>query len=106
MRRAGRLVVRLVKILAVLVALILVAVVVLGAVTTERGLPRTTGTIAEEGLHRAATETRDRSGIIQITADDPHDLFMAQGFVHAQERMWQMEISGRFGAGRLAELFG
>ena len=52
------------------------------------------------------TVIRDATGIIQITADDQHDLFMAQGYVHAQERMWQMEISRRIGAGRLSELFG
>ena len=52
------------------------------------------------------TVVRDCAGIIQITADNPHDLFLAQGYVHAQERMWQMEISRRIGAGRLSELFG
>src|SRR5439155_22468905 len=39
-------------------------------------------------------------------ASTPHDLFFAQGYVHASERMWQMEIFRRIGAGRLAELFG
>ena len=52
------------------------------------------------------TVQRDSSGIIQITAEDRHDLFLAQGYTHAQERMWQMEISRRIGAGRLSELFG
>jgi penicillin amidase len=57
-------------------------------------------------LHNPVTVVRDRYGILQITADDPHDLFLAQGYAHAQERMWQMEISRRIGAGRLSELFG
>ena len=78
----------------------------MGAITTQRGWPVTTGMLTVAGLHRPVTVQRDRSGIIQITAEDRHDLFLAQGYAHAQERMWQMEISRRIGAGRLSELFG
>ena len=106
MRRAGGLAIGLVKLVALLLALALIAVVVMGAITTQRGWPQTTGTIAVAGLRGQATVTRDRAGIIQISADNPHDLFLAQGYAHAQERMWQMELSRRIGAGRLAELFG
>lgn len=106
MRRAGRLVWRLVQVVVVLLIFALLAVAVMGAVTTQRGWPQTTGTIVIDGLHHPVSVIRDGSGIIQITADDRHDLFLAQGYVHAQERMWQMEISRRIGAGRLSELFG
>ena len=110
MRRAlgfgGRLVVRLFTFLVVAIILVLLALLVMGTITTQRGWPQTTGTIALSGLTRPVTVIRDFAGIIQITADTPHDLFMAQGYVHAQERMWQMEISRRIGAGRLSELFG
>jgi penicillin amidase len=106
MRRAGRLVVGLVQLAVLLLILALLAVLVMGAVTTQRGWAQTSGTLTVKTLHRPVTVQRDRSGIIQITADDRHDLFVAQGYVHAQERMWQMEISRRIGAGRLAELFG
>ncbi|MEO8273538.1 MAG: penicillin acylase family protein [Chloroflexota bacterium] len=106
MRLAGRLVVQLVQLVVLLLILALLAVVVMGAVTTQRGWAQTSGTLTVKALHRPATVQRDRAGIIQITADDRHDLFVAQGYVHAQERMWQMEISRRIGAGRLAELFG
>ena len=84
----------------------IVALVVLGSITTQRGWPETSGTLVVAGLEGPATVVRDAHGIIQITADSPHDLFLAQGYVHAQERMWQMEMSRRIGAGRLAELFG
>lgn len=97
---------RLVTLLVLLLVVALIGVAVMGAIATERGWPQTTGTIAVKGLHGSVTVVRDRAGIIQITADDRHDLFMAQGYVHAQERMWQMEISRRIGAGRLSELFG
>ncbi|MBF8290419.1 MAG: peptidase penicillin amidase [Chloroflexi bacterium] len=73
---------------------------------TGRGLPQTDGTIQIEGLHAPVTVIRDTAGIIQIRADDPHDLFLAQGYAHAQERMWQMEVWRHIGAGRLSELFG
>jgi penicillin amidase len=106
MRRLGRLIGWLIQLVAMLVVLAIIALVVMGAITTQRGWPQTTGTIAVKGLHDAVTVVRDGSGIIQLTADDPHDLFFGQGYVHAQERMWQMEISRRIGAGRLSELFG
>jgi penicillin amidase len=102
----GRLVVRLFKLVVLVVILALLAVLVMGAITTSRGWPQTTGTIAIDGLTGNVRVVRDNAGILHLTADDPHDLFMAQGYVHAQERMWQMEISRRIGAGRLAELFG
>jgi penicillin amidase len=110
MRRAAGLVARvlsrLFQLALVLVTLAIVVVMVFGAITTQRGWPQTSGQITIDGLHALVTVIRDRYGIIQITADDPHDLFMAQGYAHAQERMWQMEISRRIGAGRLSELFG
>jgi hypothetical protein len=107
MGRAGGLVARafsrLVQVAILLISLSLVAVMVLGAIVTQRGWPQTSGTIALAGLHQQTQVVRDGNGILQITADDVHDLFMAQGYAHAQERMWQMEISRRIGAGRLSE---
>ena len=49
---------------------------------------------------------RDQWGIPHIYADHPRDAFRAQGYVHAQDRLWQMEINRRVGRGCLAELFG
>jgi penicillin amidase len=106
MRLAGRLVWGVVKLVVTLLVVAIAVVMVMGAITTQRGWPQTTGTITVAGLHQSVTVARDRYGIIQITAEDRHDLFLAQGYVHAQERMWQMEVSRRIGAGRLSELFG
>ncbi len=92
-----------------LVAVIVIAVVgvvaLLGSIT-RRGLPQTSGSIHVPGLHAAVTVGRDEQGILQIVADDPHDLFVAQGYAHAQERMWQMEVWRHISSGRLSELFG
>jgi penicillin G amidase len=49
---------------------------------------------------------RDRWGVPHIYASNVLDLAFAQGFVHAQDRLWQMELNRRTGRGLLSELFG
>src|SRR5262249_11003627 len=49
---------------------------------------------------------RDTDGVPLITAGDDEDAAFGLGFVHAQERLFQMELQRRYGAGRLAEIFG
>ena len=73
---------------------------------TGRALPQTTGTLRIPGLEGSATIRRDVHGVAQIGASTPHDLFLAQGYAHAQERMWQMEVWRHISSGRLSELFG
>ena len=73
---------------------------------SHRALPTTSGSLKAPGLTAPVSVTRDASGIINITATTPHDLFLAQGYSHAQERFWQMEVWRHIGAGRLSELFG
>ncbi|HZO22631.1 MAG TPA: penicillin acylase family protein [Steroidobacteraceae bacterium] len=63
----------------------------------EREVPR---------LHHAVRVQRDTWGVAHIYAQDEHDLFFAQGFVVAQDRLFQMELWKRSGQGRLAELLG
>jgi penicillin amidase len=92
--------------LLVLVLVVVIAVVGLLAAITGRALPQTSGSLHLPGLHAPAYVERDASGIAEIVAEDPHDLFMAQGYVHASERFWQMEVWRHIGAGRLSELFG
>lgn len=69
-------------------------------------LPRVAGTLKLPGLHNAVEVLRDRWGVPHIYAAGNHDLFMALGYVHAQDRLWQMELNRRTGHGRLAEVFG
>jgi penicillin amidase len=64
------------------------------------------GTVRVPGLAAPVEVIRDETGIVHIYADTPDDLFFAQGFVHASERMWQMEVFRHIGAGRVSELFG
>ena len=77
-----------------------------GWYTVQRSFPQTTGTIEVVGLEKAVTVQRDGSGIPSITAESSQDLFFAQGYVHAQDRFWEMDFRRHLTAGRLSELFG
>ncbi|PYQ66542.1 MAG: penicillin acylase family protein, partial [Acidobacteria bacterium] len=67
-------------------------------------LARTSGTVRIPSLRRPVTVLRDRWGVPHIFAETQDDLFLAQGFVAAQDRLWQLEIWRRTGEGRLAEI--
>ena len=69
-------------------------------------LPETSGRIALAGLGAEVTVTRDAHGIPTIRAQSDADAAFALGFVHAQDRFFQMDLMRRYGAGRLAEWFG
>src|SRR5262249_15964572 len=58
------------------------------------------------GLKEAARVVRDTHGVAHIQAQNDHDLFFLQGTVHAEDRLFQMDVSRRVGRGRLAELLG
>lgn len=74
--------------------------------TVRHSFPQTSGDLQISGLNKPVTVYRDRLGIPQIYADNTHDLFFAQGYVHAQDRFWQMDVWRHIGAGRLSEMFG
>ncbi|TMF33305.1 MAG: penicillin acylase family protein, partial [Chloroflexi bacterium] len=106
MRRLVGLLRRLAWLLLVVIVVAVAATGALVAALTIRGFPTTNGTLAVAGLDRPVLVNRDASGIPWIEADTTHDLFFAQGYVHAQERMWQMEVWRHISSGRLSELFG
>ena len=58
------------------------------------------------GLENPVSVQRDVLGIPTITADSTHDLFYAQGYVHAQDRFWEMDFRRHVTSGRVSELFG
>jgi len=64
------------------------------------------GTLNVHGLQQSVRVQRDRWGVAHIYAQNQHDLFFAQGFVVAQDRLFQMELWKRSGQGRLAEILG
>ena len=101
-RRGWRIVRRALATLVVLVA----ALTGGGYAVLRASLPQTEGRITVAGLHGAVTIARDTDGIPTITAGDDDDQSFALGFAHAQDRLFQMEMQRRYGAGRLAEIFG
>src|SRR5919197_825322 len=97
------------RLLRLAIVLALIAVIVAGglvAFITFRAMPQASGSISIPGLDDAVTVIRDDAGIARIYADSPHDLFMAQGYVHAQDRLWQMEVWRHISAGPPSGLFG
>lgn len=66
----------------------------------------TNGTLKLPGLEKPVTVLRDPWGVPHIYAQNEHDLFFAQGFVAAQDRLFQMELWKRVGQGRVAEVLG
>jgi penicillin amidase len=71
-----------------------------------RVLAHTDGEVRVAALQRPVTIFRDRWGVPHVYAETVPDLFFAQGFLHAQDRLWQMELYRRISAGTLAEVFG
>ena len=94
--------------LIVLGVLVVVLVLLAGAVGyfALSPLPKTNGTISAPGLQATVTIYRDEWGVPQIYADNSHDLFFAQGYVHAQDRLFQLDFQRRVGLGRLSEVLG
>jgi penicillin G amidase len=64
------------------------------------------GNVKAPGLRQPVEVIRDRQGIPHIYAKNDDDLFFAQGYVMAQDRLWQLEMWRRWHEGRLAEIFG
>jgi penicillin amidase len=92
--------------LAVLVALALVATVTFGVVTVRKPLPDHAETQQLAGLSAEVTVERDAQGVPQVYASTSEDLFAAQGYLHAQDRFFEMDYRRHVTAGRLAELVG
>jgi penicillin G amidase len=70
------------------------------------GLPRLDGTVTLPGLTAPVEIATDRHAIPHIFAQSQEDAYFALGYVHARDRMWQMDFNRRIGAGRLSELIG
>jgi penicillin G amidase len=102
MRRAG-------KILAVFGIVILVIAVILAGVGmwfVRRPWTTVNGRQTVAGLSATVEVIRDEWGVPHIYADNEYDLFFAQGYVHAQDRLWQMEFNRRIASGTLSAAVG
>lgn len=88
------------------VVLVLLVLAVVAVVVVRRPLPQTDGEVAVPGLSASVEVLRDEHGIPQVYADTDDDLMRAQGYVHAQERFFEMDFRRHVTAGRLSEIFG
>ncbi|WP_226578071.1 penicillin acylase family protein [Halobacillus litoralis] len=91
--------------LGIIIVLILSAGIFVNAYTL-RSLPETSGEVQIDGITEKVQVTRDSNGVPHIEASNLHDLFMAQGYVQAQDRLFQMELARRQASGRLSEVVG
>ena len=74
--------------------------------TLKKSLPKTDGTIEIQSLIKNVQIYRDDFGIPHIFAQNDYDLYFAQGYTIAQDRLWQMDLVRRAVNGRLSEVFG
>ncbi|OGO64075.1 MAG: peptidase S45 [Chloroflexi bacterium RBG_19FT_COMBO_55_16] len=95
----------LIALLTILLVLCIVAAIS-APLTVRRSFPMITGEIQLTGLDGPVDIFRDKFGIPHIYATNPEDLFFTQGYVHAQDRFWQMDFWRHLGSGRLSEMFG
>ncbi|HIW63286.1 MAG TPA: penicillin acylase family protein [Candidatus Stackebrandtia excrementipullorum] len=91
--------------LVVVFVIVIVASVTVGVVSRQAH-PQVDGEIELPGLSAPVEVVRDEWGVPQVYADTAHDLFAAQGYLHAQDRFFEMDFRRHVTAGRLSELFG
>ncbi|MGA9757150.1 MAG: penicillin acylase family protein, partial [Candidatus Sulfotelmatobacter sp.] len=98
--------VRILLWLLLVIALLLAATVAFAFFVARSAVPQLDGNLAVKGLSAPVKVTRDSHGVPAIEAATLEDLFLAQGYVTAQDRLWQMDIMRRFAAGELSEILG
>jgi len=97
---------RVVLVIGLVLVLALVGVGAYALHLVRASFPQTSGELEVTGLQGDVDVVRDELGIPNIYADSLEDLFFAQGFVHAQDRFWEMDVRRHITAGRLSEMFG
>src|SRR5690242_14511485 len=97
--RGGRLALKIIA--AIVAVLLLVPITVCGwfYVAAHRALPQLDGTIHIAGLTAPVTVIRDQHGVPHITAASMSDLLFAQGYITVQDRLWEMDMTRRYGNG-------
>ncbi len=91
-----------------IIAVIILVMVVVGGVYLwlKSTAPDYSGNINIKGLHHPVKVTFDQYGVPHIEANDAHDAYLALGYVHAQDRLFQMEMIRRVAGGTLSEILG
>lgn len=97
---------KIILIILILLLLLLIGGVVFAYSVMRASLPKVEGLVEVEGINNRVTIYRDELGRPHIYASNMEDLFFGQGFAHAQDRLWQMELHRRAGQGRISEVIG
>ena len=92
-------------ILKILAAIVVIIAIILGGIIYS-SKPKYSGEITLEGALEEVEVIYDEFGVPHIYAKNEHDAYLTLGYVHAQDRLFQMEIMRRVGGGRLAEILG
>lgn len=85
---------------------VLVIVLTIASIYIHTSLPQLNGTVQSKGLGSSVKVIRDKNAVPHIYAHNSNDAYFGLGYVHAQDRLWQLEMNRRIGSGRLAEIFG
>ncbi len=102
-----RIVLRSLGVLGLVLVLVLGALLLFGWHAARAAFPQTTGELGVDGQVIAPVQVvRDQLGVPSIYADNVEDLFFAQGYTHAQDRFWEMDVRRHITSGRLSEMFG
>ncbi|MEJ2667120.1 MAG: penicillin acylase family protein [Deinococcales bacterium] len=88
------------------IVVVLVLVAAGGWLYLRTSLPKTRGTVTLQGLQHSVEIVRDANDVPHIYAKDVDDALFALGYVHAQDRLWQMDFQRRVGEGTLSEVLG
>src|SRR5215831_20045970 len=97
---------RTLKLIGAAAAVLMLAALGTGYGLLRASLPQLDGAIRHAAVQAPVSIARDVRGVPTIEAADRLDLAYATGFVHAQDRFFQMDLARRLAAGELAELFG
>lgn len=97
---------RITLIILAIIGILIVGIAIFFLNVTRSPFPKTNGRLRVEGLQEEVNIYRDEYGVPHIYAENEHDMLFAQGYVHAQDRFWQMEFWRHTSQGRLAEIAG
>ncbi|MEK5441422.1 MULTISPECIES: penicillin acylase family protein [unclassified Fredinandcohnia] len=97
---------RVILVSGIIIILLLVASILAGYLFLRKSLPEIEGTINVAGITDEVEVIRDQNGVPHISAKNTHDLYFAQGYVTAQDRLFQMDLSRRQASGELSEVIG
>lgn len=97
---------KIIAIILVIILILIAGILVARQILMHKGMPSYHEDISLKGLMQPVKVYRDAHAIPHIYAANEHDLYLATGFIMAQERMWQMDLLRRITLGRLSEIFG